>query len=264
MKTCPLCGGDTNIFYIGKILNRYNVEYFKCNKCTLISTEKPHWLQEAYSESIASADTGIMVRNVTNSEWVNMILQLFYRNKTKLLDWGGGYGVFVRMMRDLGYEFLWYDKYADNLLARGFEYNGEERMDIVTAFELLEHFEKPGDELDLIFSKTDVLICSTLLYDEYSDSKSFGEWWYVCPDTGQHIVFYSRKTMEYIASKYNRYYYYIGKEFHVFSKRKISTFLWEVFLANSLMRDNVSQLYRRMRRKKSLAVQDMEYINKLS
>ena len=56
-------------------------------------------------------------------------------------------GILVRLLRDYGVEALWCDQYCENLLARGFEYNGE-CADLVTAFEVLEHFVNPLEELD--------------------------------------------------------------------------------------------------------------------
>ncbi len=37
------------------------------------------------------------------------------------LDYAGGYGVFTRLMRDIGFDFYWHDPYTQNLFANGFE-----------------------------------------------------------------------------------------------------------------------------------------------
>ncbi len=38
------------------------------------------------------------------------------------MDFGAGHGVFVRMMRDKGFDFFWNDIYCKNLYAKDFEY----------------------------------------------------------------------------------------------------------------------------------------------
>ena len=57
-------------------------------------------------------------------------------------NYAGGYGIFTRMMRDIGFDFYWLDKYADNLLTNGFEYNKKihKKIEAITSFESFEHF----------------------------------------------------------------------------------------------------------------------------
>ena len=57
------------------------------------------------------------------------------------LDFGGGYGVFTRWMRDEGYDFFHYDQHCPNLFAPGHEadISGSVRYELATAFEVFEH-----------------------------------------------------------------------------------------------------------------------------
>lgn len=120
MMICRICGSDGKKIFESIILNKYRISYFQCPKCAAVYTEEPYWLDEAYSDAIVVGDTGIMQRNIQNSVIVNKVIKKYIGDGT-FLDTGGGYGIFVRLMRDLGYDFVWYDKYAENLLARGFE-----------------------------------------------------------------------------------------------------------------------------------------------
>ncbi len=52
------------------------------------------------------------------------------------------------MMRDIGFDFYWNDIYADNLLARGFELNNLESLEVITALECFEHFLNPIEEFE--------------------------------------------------------------------------------------------------------------------
>ncbi len=218
---CPLCGKKGYGIFKGKLLNKFVVQYYQCRNCGLIYTQTPYWLDEAYQDSITCADTGIMVRNVRNALCANALVDKVFDKKASFLDYGGGYGVFTRMMRDVGYNWLWQDKYSENLFARGFEYREEEKIELVTAFELFEHFTEPKKELEHLFQLAGSLLFSTLLYDKGLRYKPFSRWWYYVPQTGQHVVFYSERTCRYIAGQYGVNYYNLCDDLHLFTDKKL-------------------------------------------
>lgn len=218
---CPLCGKKGNKIFKGNLLNRFLVQYFQCSNCGLIFTETPYWLDEAYKDSITGIDTGIMSRNVRNVFCTNILSDRVFDKKGTFLDYGGGYGVFTRMMRDIGYNWKWQDKYSPNLFARGFEYTGKENIELITAFELFEHFAEPKKELDNLFGICNNILFSTLLYDRNMKYKPFSNWWYYVPETGQHISFYSERTCHYIAKLYDVSYYHLCDDLHLFTSKKI-------------------------------------------
>jgi hypothetical protein len=104
------------------VLNKYKVDYFQCLNCNFIQTEKPYWLDEAYSDAITKLDIGIIYRNINFS---NTITQFFKNNLFSsdgiYLDYGGGYGIFVRMMRDKGFNFYRQDVFCNNLFAKNLQ-----------------------------------------------------------------------------------------------------------------------------------------------
>jgi len=139
---CVICGTEARYIFTHKILKKYDVQYFKCSNCGAIFTEKPYWIDEAYRDSITCMDTGIMKRNMDIAVLVNWILFINYNRRGRFLDYAGGYGIFTRLMRDVGYNFLWDDKYSINLLARGYSVEGD-KVELVTALEAFEHFTNP-------------------------------------------------------------------------------------------------------------------------
>lgn len=119
---CKICNQTAQYLFNAKILKKYNIAYFHCDNCGFLQTEEPYWLDEAYVEPIDISDTGCLQRNIYISKLLTIIILLFFNKDGKFLDYAGGYGILVRLMRDYGFDFYWYDKYAENIFAKGFEH----------------------------------------------------------------------------------------------------------------------------------------------
>jgi hypothetical protein len=197
---CPICQSPEREIFIARILAKYEVAYFFCEKCRFLHTEKPYWLDEAYSDAIVASDTGIVRRNLDASAKAAALFKWMYSGKGKYLDLAGGYGLFTRLMRDMGFEYYWSDPYASNLFARGFEDDIEsgQTFRATTAFEVIEHLENPLAFIRSVFSKTK---CQALLFSTqlYTGEEPPTSWWYYSRDSGQHISFFHRRTLETIA-----------------------------------------------------------------
>ena len=115
---CKICEQETERIFKLKVLNKYDVAYFQCKNCGFIQTERPFWLKEAYSEAVSALDTGVISRNLALVDLTTKIIYKSYDFSEKFLDYGGGYGIFVRLMRDRGFDFYRYDKHCSNLFAK--------------------------------------------------------------------------------------------------------------------------------------------------
>lgn len=221
MLPCKICGSESPKAFTATVLTKHTVNYYSCPQCEFLFTEEPYWLDEAYQRTINREDTGIMYRNIYYSRLVSVYLFFLMDKKGKYLDYAGGYGIFTRLMRDIGFDFYWYDPFCENLLAPGFErpVRKEERYEGVTAFEVFEHLRHPVDEIKTILGMTDTLIFSTELQPHKITSAD--EWWYLGLEHGQHIAFYSKKTFAYIA-KYHGLHFYSCAGMHVLSRKMIS------------------------------------------
>jgi len=211
-----------------KILFKHLVNYYCCPNCQLLQTEKPYWLTEAYEDAIVDADTGLIGRNLALAKKVASIIyfQLNKKNK-KFLDYAGGYGMFTRMMRDYGFDFYWSDPYCKNILSKGFECNENTgQVALVTAFEVIEHVHEPIPFIEECLKKYDVdtIIFSTFLYDGVTPDRN---WWYYIFNSGQHITFYTKKTLEVIASKLGLY-FITANGIHMFSKKPINPIVFRL------------------------------------
>lgn len=229
LDLCRLCGGHTQKVMTGVVLRKHQVNYYDCPECGYVQVEKPHWLREAYENPITDSDTGIIDRNYTNSKIV-YLLSLFifgikkYKNAI-ILDYAGGYGILVRILRGYGLRAYWSDKYCVNIFAKDAchqlipsDESGLKEVDMLTAFEVFEHFEKSKEEIKEVLSISDVVLISTRLLSK--KPPEINDWWYYGTDHGQHIGFYRLKTLEFIAKKNNYMLISDGVAYHCFSRKR--------------------------------------------
>ena len=145
---CKLCGDPSEQVFRGRILKKYDVDYYRCPKCDFIQTEQPYWLEEAYSSAICEQDLGPVNRAVCGSRIVeSVIAAAAFDPNGKFIDWGGGYGLLTRLMRDRGYDYYWRDLYCTNLFAKQFVANEVETYELMTSFEVFEHLVQPMHEI---------------------------------------------------------------------------------------------------------------------
>src|SRR5690606_4532608 len=160
---CKISSNKTYKIFISKILGKYDVSYYRCDKCLFIQTEEPYWLDEAYSlGAISVLDVGIMSRNLLLINKTESILFKLFPDFTNFsaVDYGGGHGIFVRMIRDKGFNFYRQDLHADNLYARYFDVKdlpANYKFNILTAFEVFEHLPDPIEEITKMFNYSDII-----------------------------------------------------------------------------------------------------------
>jgi hypothetical protein len=214
---CRLCGGTATWAFRQRLLAN-EVDYFACPVCELIETEEPYWLAEAYTAAISQLDTGAIERNQTCARLTAVLARVLeITPEMPCLDYGGGHGVFVRLMRDRGFDFACFDTHADNVYARGFDGDPATHHAVVTAFEVFEHFADVAADIARVFvGSPDFVLVGTELHAGHRPG-----WWYYLPDTGQHVAFYSRATLEWIARAYG-YTVEAGTSYALFSRARLS------------------------------------------
>ena len=201
---CKICRSSCNLLFNTLVLQKYNVNYFQCTSCGFIQTEEPYWLNEAYNDVIAQMDIGLVSRNLEHAIIAEKIINKCFDSNRKFIDYGGGYGLFVRLMRDQGYNFYRQDNYCENIFASFFDVtditNHEEIIfELLTSFEVFEHLTNPITDILKMFEYSESILFSTEL-QPLTKITSVNDWWYFVPETGQHISFYTLKSLQYIAA----------------------------------------------------------------
>lgn len=242
---CRCCNSIAESAFKGTLFG-IEIQYFECVNCGYVQTEPPHWLTKAYSSAINDCDTGIMQRNISNAKITLGTLALLGSKDGTVVDYAGGYGILVRLLRDYGVDALWTDPYCKNLLAKGFEHHNE-NASLVTAFEAFEHFINPCDEVNKLFDISPNILISTSLVPTPTPRQN--EWWYYGKEHGQHIGFYREKTLSYIAKKFGKNLVSDGHSYHLFTDIKINVSKWKITKKIAL---NLPWLYYRNLQSKTL------------
>lgn len=181
------------------LLGKYDISFFRCGNCLCLESEPPYWLDEAYGGQRALPDIGMASRTLQLQCLVFFMSKVLRLSRTaKVLDWGGGNGLLVRLLRDIGLDAHVFDTYARNFYAVGFERQESTSYDLITAFEVWEHFVDPSTELEGFFSRSPAhILISTGLYENQGD-----EWNYLTPLSGRHVFFYSAAGRDFVARRF--------------------------------------------------------------
>jgi SAM-dependent methyltransferase len=143
------------------------------------------------------------------------ILSHFNKNH-KGLDFGSGPGpVIAEILRQNDFQINLYDPYYHNNLT-----NLEMQYDYIIACEVIEHFNHPSqvfNQLSNLIRPNGSWVFFTWLYDESID---FNHWHYKNDET--HVIFYTKKTLNFIKKAYHFDDLYIQDRLIVF-KKKIAT-----------------------------------------
>lgn len=250
---CRLCNTESEKRFDGLIRGAHVTSYFVCPGCGFVQTGDPVWLEEAYREPINACDTGILRRNEEMRQVVSVLLYHFFDPGQQYLDYAGGYGLFTRLMRDVGFDFYWSDKYADNIFAKGFEHwSGP--VEAITAFEVFEHLADPVSDLEKMLAISRNLIFTTELVPDPVPAPD--QWWYYGIEHGQHISFYTKTSLERLAARFGLNYYSF-RQLHVMTEKKLSPL--KLKLVSKCLRK--LHLFERTRKRMTTKTeQDMSYV----
>lgn len=130
------------------------------------------------------------------------------------LDYGGGNGILVDVLRASGWNSISYDPFVNRDIC--IDQLGQ--FDLITAFEVFEHvpdIHQLMTHLHSLLSPNGIVLFSTLLSDGNIRPNERLSWWYASPRNG-HISLFSRHSLVLLAqdNRFNFSSFSVG--FHVF------------------------------------------------
>jgi len=193
---CPVCEGETAHLFSLPVMEKYMGEYMSCSSCGSLSLRDPHWLNEAYSSShLTLLDVGALHRGMNTWAGTRLIMDIW--GFTEALDWGTGDGLLPRFLRDRGLNGYGEDKWSPRTHCRAFTPPPGWEPQIITAWEVWEHWTEPRRELEELWRKNpQVHLFSTTLWRGQGPN-----WEYLAPTEGQHVTFYSEQGLIHLAKR---------------------------------------------------------------
>lgn len=221
---CPICSSPTQVAAELVILRRHERPLLRCGECGQCFFDSPDWLDEAYEQSIASTDVGLVDRSIRLANVTTSYLMRYPANGP-CLDFAAGTGMMVRLLRDRGFDFRYFDAYGPNRFAAGFEVDAlpPARFQMVTAIEVAEHLVDPIPTFQRLGQLSDTILFTTQLIP--GSGAPSADWPYLSVETGQHVSFYTSRSLHLVARSLGMHVVSRG-DMHLMSKRRVSAMTW--------------------------------------
>ena len=191
---CTLCGSSQiSIYFQDKA-----IQYFECKSCDLVFQDPKTYLSAVSEKEIYDSHQN----NPEDERYRNFLARIVNPLKSMIqpgqrgLDYGCGPGPTISVMLAAdGVEVDNYDLYyTPEFVPQVNSY------DFITSTEAFEHFYRPGQEVDRIWSLLrpgGLLGIMTLLRPDTVEE--FDKWWYKKDPT--HVCFFNRNSFEFLAKK---------------------------------------------------------------
>lgn len=140
-----------------------------------------------------------------------------WRADSRFIDWGGGYGLMTRMARDRGINMANFDPFVQPLFSAPANLDRLCPVEVIVASEVFLHIENPLDALGQLLSFSPVVIITAVVPPD----RVSPDWWYLMPDTGQHVSFYPVATLKKMAEITETKLITDGRFFHIFSRKEL-------------------------------------------
>ncbi|MCG3144869.1 MAG: hypothetical protein HONDAALG_02379 [Gammaproteobacteria bacterium] len=212
-RICKLCGAETARKFSLHLVDGLDGDYFECQSCQFLQShhldsKSPDELQQLYdNERNLELDSGAAWRQACVVNRIEQLVKLGLitngPGRFKLLDFGCGSGFIASYLaHQFGWQAISYDQYARPVFSPQFALHDwadvirQGPYNLIVASEVFEHFIDPKGQIDqlrmALAEDHGFMFITTGLYlpDECNE-----QWNYLAPQSGQHVSFYSRKSM---------------------------------------------------------------------
>ena len=216
-ELCAVCSGKTKFLFSYELRGEHQAALRECLTCRFTFIVNPHWLADSFSSELNDLDIGSVDRCLILADFIEVLIRAQKRSKLRFLDWGGGYGLLARVMRDRGFDFISSDVYTRALFVDSSEISEGETFEVVTMSEVALHLTDPVPHLRKILEFTNTLVFTAVIGPNVIPN----DWWYLMPDTGQHVAIYHKETLEALANQLGVRITSDGRFFHVLHRERL-------------------------------------------
>lgn len=214
---CRLCGAEVTYKFSLPLVAGLQGDYFECANCRMLQSRHLDSLTPSELEKITASASGMeldsgaawrLSRIANRLEQLVRLRVLPRADHTfKALDFGCGTGFLVSYLAHrFGWSAVGYDPYCAPAYAQSNVFPEWEAIvqraphQLVVASEVFEHFSNPREDLtrirDVLAKDIAFLYVTTGLY---MPGTTDSNWKYLAPQSGHHVSFYARRTIQEIA-----------------------------------------------------------------
>jgi len=216
-EICAVCSGNTKFLFSFQVRGEHLASLQECLTCRFTFIANPHWLAESFSSELNDLDIGSVDRCLIIADFVEVLIRFQKWSKLRFLDWGGGYGLLARIMRDRGLDFGSHDIHTRPLFVEQSEISESDTFELVTMSEVALHLTDPVPVFKKILESTNTLVFTAVIAPNVIPN----DWWYLMPDTGQHVSIYHKETLKALANQLGVRITSDGRFFHVLHRERL-------------------------------------------
>jgi hypothetical protein len=132
-------------------------------------------------------------------------------------------------------------RFCENLFAAGFDMSDAQHLltrprpfEVITAFEVFEHLANPIAEITRMLQLAPAIFFSTFVVPD--PAPAIGSWCYYVLDHGQHIAFYTIRSLEALAKTFGLQLYTNGESLHLLTYSKIPGLFFRLAVSSPFLR----------------------------
>jgi len=216
-ELCAVCSSNTKFLFSYEVRGEHLASLRECLTCHFTFIVNPYWLADSFTSELNGLDIGSVDRCLVLADFLEVFIRSEKMASSNFLDWGGGYGLLARIMRDRGLDFVSHDLYTRALFVDSFEIAEDTTFELVTMSEVALHLPDPIPIFRKILESTTTIIFTAVIAPDEISS----DWWYLMPDTGQHVAIYHEDTLQYLAKNLGVQVTTDGRYFHVLHRNRL-------------------------------------------
>jgi len=217
-ELCAVCSSKSKFLFSYVVKGEHPASLHECLSCSFTFVKNPHWLAASFSSELNDLDIGSVDRCLVLADFVQVLIQSMNNPNRRFLDWGGGYGLLARIMRDRGVDFISHDIYTRPLFVQPYQIEENDFFGLITMSEVALHLTDPVPIFADILKFTNTLVFTAVIAPDVIPN----DWWYLMPDTGQHVAIYHKETLQALAHKLGVHLTSDGRYFHVLHRERLN------------------------------------------